>query len=328
VQTSFREAWLPFLSSPAPDWKFFPDSIALFRFQGDFLSTDWQFFSDLTIPTPPRPQQPEPLQDPELTLAYLRQIRTLGSLKFGADTDAVSVANKVTKFLESRMIRNDFPASTLLAVRENLPPPPSLEDLRSGLEADRALFLRVAQYLESLPSGTSAAAGITRWADKKAAVAWGLNESGRFQLANDLAADLNRKASGLEDLMQKTFLSGPAWRQWLSGDPGSGLSPLLIGGLGGFRAFERTRSDYLVARGALDVRILLQTEGVDAARKVPDPFLRGAFFQLEEMEDRLTTFCSYTPPGDDGPVRIRLPDSLRESLNSAAGKTSPDAQGR
>jgi len=147
VQTSFREAWLPFLSSPAPDWKNFPDSIALFRFQGDFLSTDWQFFADLPIPTPPRPQQSEPLQDPEFTLAYFRQIRTLGSLKFGVDTDTVSVANKVMKFLETRVIRDDFPAFTLVAVRENLPPPPSLEDLRAGLEADRALFLRAAQFL-------------------------------------------------------------------------------------------------------------------------------------------------------------------------------------
>jgi len=328
VQTSFREAWLPFLSGPAPDWENFPDSIALFRFQGDFLSTDWQFFADLPIPTPPRPQQSEPLQDPEFTLAYFRQIRTLGSLKFGVDTDTVSVANKVMKFLETRVIRDDFPAFTLVAVRENLPPPPSLEDLRVGLEADRALFLRAAQFLESLPSGTSAAAGITRWVDKKAPVAWGLNESGRFQLASDLATDLNRKASELAGLRQKTFLSGPAWRQWLSGDPGSGLSPLLVGGLGGFRAFEQARSDDLVAKGALDVRILLQIEGVDAARKVPDPLLRGAFFQLEETEDRLTTFCSYTPPGDDEPARIRLPDSLREAFNPAAGKTSPDAQGR
>ena len=328
VQASFREAWLPFLSSPAPDWRSFPDSIALFRFQGDFLSTDWQLFSELVVPAPLRTNQYEPLEDPEFTLAYLRQIRTLGSLKFGADTDTMTVANKVNAFLTTRVIQDDFPASTLLAVRENLSPPPSLEDLRSGLEADRALFLRAADFLVSLPPSTSAAAGIARWADKKAAVAWRLNEAGRHYLASDLAADLYRKASELEGLRQKTFLSGPAWRQWLSGDPGSGLSPLLVGGLGGFRAFEQTRSDYLVAKGALDVRILLQTEGVDAARKVPDPLLRGAFFQLEETENRLTTFSSYTPAGEDEPVRIRLPDSLRGSLNPGAGKTSPDAPGR
>ena len=328
MQTSFREAWLPFLSSPAPDWENFPDSIALFRFQGDFLSTDWQFFAALPIPTPPRPQQPEPIEDPEFTLAYLRQIRTLGSLQVGADTDSMSVANKMMKILETRVIRDDFPALTLSVIRENLPPPPSMEDLRSGLEADRALLLRAAQFLQSLPTGTSAAAGITRWVDKKAEAAWRLNEVGRFRLASDLAADLNRKAAELDGLMQKTFLAAPAWRQWLSGNPGFGLSPLLADGLGGFQAFEQTRSDYLVARGALDVRILLQTQGAEAARKVPDPLLRGAFYQLEETEDRLATFCSYTPAGYGEPVRIRLPDSLRESLNPTAGKTSPDAQGR
>jgi len=328
VQTSFKEAWLPFLSSPTPDWKSFPDSIALFRFQGDFLSTDWQVLADLTNPIPQLPQQPEQFQNPEFTLAYLRQIRTLGSLKFGANTDSEGVANKMMKILETRVIRDDFPTLTLLAVRENLPPPPSLEDLRSGLEADRALFLRAAQFLQSLPTGTSAAAGITRWMDRKAETAWGLNEYGRFRLASELAADLNRKAAELDRLMQKTFLSAPAWRQWLSGNPGYGLSPLLVDGLGGFQAFEQTRSDYLVAKGALDVRILLQTQGAEAARKVPDPLLRGAFFQLEETEDRLTTFCSYTLPGDDEPARIRLPDSLRESLNPAAGKTSPDVPGR
>ena len=328
VQTSFREAWLPFLSSPSPDWKNFPDSIALFRFQGAFLATDWQVLTDLANPKPQLPQQSEEFQDPEFVLSYLRQIRTLGSLQVGADTDSMSVANKMMKILETRVIRDDFPALTLSVIRENLPPPPSMEDLRSGLEADRALLLRAAQFLQSLPTGTSAAAGITRWVDKKAEAAWRLNELGRFRLASDLAADLNRKATELEGLMQKTFLAAPAWRQWLSGNPGSGLSPLVAAGLGGFQAFEQTRSDYLVARGALDVRILLQTQGAEAARKVPDPLLRGAFYQLEETEDRLATFCSYTPAGYGEPVRIRLPDSLRESLNPTAGKTPPDAPGR
>ena len=328
IHTAFREAWLPFLSNPPPDWKRFPDSIALFRFQGDFLSTDWPALPNLAHPVPQPAQSPETWPDPEFTFAYLRQIRILGSLRLGAETDTVGVAHRVMKILETRVIRDDFPSFTLLAIRGNLPPPPSLEDLRSGLEADRALFLRAAQYLQSLPPGTSAAAGITRWMDKKAEAAWVLNELGRFRLASDLAADLYRKASELDGLTQKTFLSGPAWRQWLSGNPTSGLSPLLADGLGGFQFFEQTRSDYLVAKGALDVRFLLQTQGAEAARKVPDPLLAGSYFQLEETEDRLATFCSYTPTGGDGPFRIRLPDSLRESLNSVDGKTSPDAPGR
>lgn len=328
TRTAFREAWLPFLSNPPPDWKRFPDSIALFRFQGDFLSTDWPTLANLAHSTPQPVQSPEQLPDPELTLAYLRQIRALGSLRLIAETDTVGAAHRMMKILETRVIRDDFPSFTLLAIRENLPPPPSLGDLRSGLEADRALFLRAAQFLQSLPPGTSAAAGISRWMDKKAEAAWALNELGRFRYASDLAADLNRKASELDGLTQKTFLSGPAWRQWLSGNPGSGLSPLLANGLGGFQFFEQTRSDYLVAKGALDVRFLLQTQGAEAARKVPDPLLAGSFFQLEETEGRLVTFCSYTPTGYDEPARIRLPDSLRESLNSADEKTSPDAPGR
>ena len=328
-RTAFQEAWLPFLTSPPPDWKSFPDSIALFRFQGDFLATDWQTLAELFDPQPELPRQPEQVEDPELTLAYLRQIRNLGALDLGGPgTDTIRVSHRIMKVLETRVIPDDFPTSALLAIRKNLPPAPTLEDLRNGLEADRALFLRVSQFLESLPPGTSASAGISRWSGKTAAEAWSLNERERLATANELAADLKRKSMDLDRLLQKTFLTGLAWRQWLAGDPSADLPPLFADGLAGFRFFEQTRADYLVAKSGLEVRIALQTRGAEAARKVPDPLLRGAFYQLEETEDRLATFCSYTPAGYDEPVRIRLPDSLRESFSPAAEKISPGGPSR
>jgi hypothetical protein len=232
------------------------------------------------------------------------------------------------KTLETLVVPMDLPLPTLLAIRENLPPPPTLADLRVGLETDRALLLRTAQFLESLPPGTSAAAGLTRWLGARAAVGWNLNHSGRFAQARDLAADLSRQASALEHLVQKTFLAGPAWRQWLSANPAAGLPPLLTDGLDGFRFFEQTRSDYQLARAALEVRLALQTTGADAARKIPDPLVPGSFLQIEVSEDRLTTFGSSLPASADVPPRFRLPDSLRSALNLAAEKTSPDVPGR
>ena len=328
IRLAFREAWLPFLTNPPPDWKLFPDSIALFRFQSDFLSTDWKVVTDLVNPTPELAQQSGRVEDPELTLAYLRQIRNLGALDLGGHgTDTMRVANRIMKVLETRVIPDVFSAPNLLAIRENLPPPPTLEDLRAGLEADRSLFLRAADFLESLPPGTSAAAGITRWSGQRAEAAWCLNELGRWKTSRDLAIDLKRKSSDLNLLLQKTFLTGPAWRQWLAGDPAAGLPPLLAQGLGGFFSFEQIRTDDLVARGALDVRIALQTQGADAARRIPDPFRPNSFFQIEETEGRISTFCSHKPAGFDEPARLRLPDSLASLLSPTDRKTSPDAQG-
>jgi len=327
AQAALREAWFPFLSGAEPDWKRFPDSTALFRFQGDFLSTDWRTLADLVNLRPGQPQDRDSLGDPEFTLAYLRQIRKAGSIHWN-ETDVVYAAARRVKIVETQVLPADFPLESLIAIRDGLGPAPTLEDLRAGLEADRALFIRIARYLESLPGETTAAAGLARWLGNKVEGGWILQESGNFSRAQELAADLNRKAFELDSLLQKTFLTAPAWHQWLAGNPEVGLSLLLVRGLAGLRYFEETRTEFIVTQAALEVRLALEAGGMAEARRIPDPLRPGLFFQLQETESEFRTFCSYIPPKADQPASFRLPDSLRPNLNPEAEKISPDAQDR
>lgn len=327
VRTAFREAWEPFLAAPPPVWQNHPDSIALFRFQGDFLSADWGAYAELVNLEPGNPQDEDRLDDPEFQLRYLGQLRRLGTLSW-SETDGVGVSARIVKLLEEKILPENFTLETLQAVRRSLSAALTLEDLRAGLDADRALLLRAAQYLSSLPAGTSPDLAMARWLGRAAdtgRIPW---EDEKFPDARAWAAQLKEQAAGLEALRQKTFLAGPAWRQWLAGNPESGLSPWLARRLAGMRFFERNQKEWGVICGALDVRIALEENDGTRARRIPDPLQPGSFFQIEATEAGVRTFCSYIPDGEEQPASFRLPDYLRPAINPTGGKNSPDGPDR
>jgi len=327
VRTAFRQAWEPFLAAPPPAWPTYPDSTALFRFQGDFLSADWGPYAALVNLQPGNPQNRDSLDDPEFQLRYLGQLRRLGTLSWN-ETDGVGVSARIVKLLEEKVLPENFTLETLQAVRRSLSAALSPEDLRAGLDADRALLLRAAQYFSSLPAGTPPDFAVARWLGRAVGTDGILLEGGTFPDARALANHLQQQAAGLDALRQKTFLAGPAWRQWLAGNPESGLSPWLGRRLAGMRFFERNRKEWGVIGGALDVRIALEENDGTQARRIPDPLQPGSFFQIEETDAGMRTFCSYVPDGETQPASFPLPAYLRLELNPADGKKPPDGQGR
>lgn len=306
ARAAFRAAWEPFLFGTTPDWRRFPDSAALFRFQGDFFSADWKPYADLVNYQPATPENDGALADPEFTFAYLRQIRNLGSA-IGNETDAINLSARAAKTLETRILPEIFSLDTLLAVRQRLPAPLTLEDLRAALDADESLLKRAADYFASLPPATRAGLALTRWLGKKAEEGWVLTENGRLGTAGDLASGLQRKAAELDGLRQKTFLSGPAWRQWSAADPGTGLPSWMAPAMAGFRYFERGQTEFRVLRSALEVRIALEQGGLAEARKIPDPLQAGSFFQVEETAEGFRASCSYRPPEAAEPASFLFP---------------------
>jgi hypothetical protein len=181
------------------------------------------------------------------------------------------------------------------------------------LEADRSLFLRTSSYLESLPSSTSAKAGLTRWLRDESDASWYLQESEQPATARDLAALLRRDAALLDTLQQKTYLSAPAWRQWLQGIPGTGLPPMLSKGLGGFKDFENVRTLFLITRAVVEVKIALEQGGVEAARTVPDPSRPGSFFLAEPVPSGVRVSSSYIPAGKNEALSWIIPSPSRET---------------
>ena len=207
----------------------------------------------------------------------------------------------------------EVPREWLESLRAGLAPAPTMLDLRASLRADRALFLRAADLLEKLPPGTSARAGLFRLLQDENDTRWYLRSSGNPETASQVGSQLRRDVDHIEILWQKTFLSGPAWRQWLSEDPGQGLSPLLAKGLGGFLAFENVRMNYLVALSALDARIALEQGGLEAARRVPDPARPGAFFQAEKTEGGVRLSSAYVPQGKTDALSFFVPTFLEKA---------------
>ena len=316
VQTAYLNAWEPFLSGPKPDWVRFPDSILLFR-SSFFLLKLNQRLADLLTYQPGQADQrrftSDPRQNPEFFLSLLRQCRTLGAVRFGQlqweGTETVRAAELMTQCVAEILAEPDFPLPALVTIRANLTPAPDLSEMRAGLSADRSLFLRTAEYLESLPPSASAQAGLTRLLQSDFESEWYLARAGKPASAQELGALLRRDASQLGLLEQKTFLPAPAWRQWLSGNPGVGLSPLLAQGLGGFLEFEATRSAYLVTQAALDARISWEQAGIEAVRKIPDPARPGSFFRVEESDEGVRLFSSLVRAGDTNNLSFLFPRS-------------------
>lgn len=313
-QQTYLQAWQPFLEGPAPDWPKYPDSILLFRSTMLLLGQNKKAAQLLTY----RPGERKsvdcvsnPEEAPELMLPLLRQCRNLGAIRFGilqweySETirTAEFTANGVMNLVSEPGVSREW----LESLRAGLAPAPTMLDLRASLAADRALFLRAAEFMENLPLGTTAPAGLFRLLRDEGDARWYLRSSGNPQTASEVGLQLRRDVEQLENLRQKTFLSGPAWRQWLSEDPGQGLNPLLAKGLGGFLAFESVRMNYLVALSALEARIALEREGLEAARGVPDPARPGSFFQAEAKPEGVLLSSAYIPPGKTNALSFFVP---------------------
>ena len=95
--------------------------------------------------------------------------------------------------------------------------------------------------------------------------------------------------------------------QWLSGDPGAGLSPLLSKGIDGFKDFESTRASYILTQAALKARIAVEKNDMEAALRVPDPTRPGAFLRVLQTEEGLRISSSYVPAGETNSVVFLVP---------------------
>ena len=300
---SYLKAWEPFLSAPPPDWVRFPDSTRLFRANlADIL--EW----------PPGYQAGAFLVD-DLSRGFLKTFRHLGALRFGfglgtinpwGTTDVIGLFRTFCEMTQDGLL----PGESFLSSR---PSPPEITDLRQALRADQALFLRTAEYLENMPENTSGAAALSRYLKNQGDADWFLEKADPKISARDLAAYLRRDAEQIVTLEQKTFLSGPAWRQWLQGNPKAGLSPTLQAGLAGLQEFEQVRLRYQVTLAILDARQRVLSSGLAAANRLPDPAQAGEFLQVNQGEDFLTISSKF-----------RLPDASTNGLTIAfPAETTP-----
>lgn len=304
---NYLKAWEPFLSAPPPDWIRYPDSTRLFRanmaeildFPAGYNAGEFLIY--------------------DLSRGFLKTFRHLGALRFGfglgsvnpwGSTDVIGLFRTFCEMTQEGLLPGEIFFSSP-------PPPPGVGDLRQALRADQALFLRTAEYLENLPEKASGTAALSRYLKNQGDADWFLQKAGPQISARELAAYLRRDAGQIATLEQKTFLSGPAWRQWLQGDSGAGLSPTLQAGLAGLREFEQVRLRYQVTLAILDARQRVLSDGLEAASRLPDPAQPGAFLQINQMENSLLISSNF-----------RLPDSLTNGMtitfpSESASKSQP-----
>jgi len=273
-KAAFLAAWEPFLGGPPVEWEKYPDSARLFRSN---------LFNLLENPSGQNFAE-ELFFGPDFR--FVKILKGLGTLRFGSlsswsFTDTVilskSLLDKTTSFQGS----DDLLRTTIA----NFPPPPTVDDLRSGLRVDRSLFLSAAQYLEGLPPSTSAKLGLTSFLDEPRDAEWFL---GRLPKPNfdviGLAAHLRQASQQISSLEQKTFLPYQAWRQWLAGNPSQGLPVILAESLQGIQEFETIRTRHQLTQAFLRAALTFREAGLDASRQTPDPARPGQFLQVETSD--------------------------------------------
>lgn len=299
-QIRFQDAWEPFLSAPPPDWKRFPDSAIFFRSQFPLGAGPYQDLFSYAFYEPGNPPswslQPE--DQPRFLLRIFRQCANLGTLRFGnfsgwATTDAIAT----TGFCEEIIKRSDYFFSPQNQSPEEMlalaPAPPAILALREGLKTDRAVFLRSVEYLQSLPIGTPAAVALTRLLGNKGDADWFIRRLDNPKSAQQLAAILREGAEQIGSLEEKTYLSGPAWRQWVTGDPDRGLSPSLQGTLQGMRDFEQKVMEYQISLAFLQAAVAYRQSGVAGMSNIPDPARPGSFLAVTSSESTITLSSAY-----------------------------------
>jgi len=314
ARARFLEAWEPFFQGPGPDWIGHPDSVRLFR-STFFLTRPWAATLVLLGYEPGGRNYSaflnEPADFPEFLLPLVRQSRNLGVLRLGQPawdaSELVSAADAVRQGIENLLLQPGETAETLEAWRTLIAPAPTLADLRAGLEVDRSFLLTTADFLMKLPTSTQAEAGLRRFLPEGLEGDSFLDAYDRPENARELAERIRDHAEQLDTLLQRTFLSGPAWRQWLAHDPGSGFRPPLSGQLGAFVDFEDVRMKYQVALAALEVRTRLARGDLPGSRQVPDPALPESFLRVEDQSGGTRVSSFYQPPGKTEPLSFLLP---------------------
>ena len=299
-QAKFRQAWEPFLSGPAPDWAKFPDSAIFFR--SHFPPIDNSYREILGYGFYESEQPPswggEPDDQPEFFLRLLRQTTNLGALRFGGLSGwAVTDMVRGAKLSEEMVRKSDYFFSPRSQNPEELlslaPPPPTVVTLREGLKTDRAVFSETARYLESLPPQTPAKIGLTRLLEDEGDASWFVSHVNNPKTVRDLATILRQGADQISLLEQKTYLSGPAWRQWLRGNLETGISPALQGSLEGIQDFEKTTLEYQVSLAFLQASAAYRKSGVEGMRNIPDPARPGSFLTITDSTNGITLSSAF-----------------------------------
>jgi len=298
-QAKFREAWEPFLSGPTPDWAKYPDSAIFFR-EFPPLANSYQNIFHYAFYEAEQPQTwgGESENQAEFYLRLFRQTSTLGTLRYGSLSGwAVTDATSGAKVSEEMIRKAGYFFSPQSQNPEELlpwtPSPPTVATLREGLKTDRAVFFRSAQYLESLPPQTPAKIGLTRLLGDEGDAGWFVSHVNNPKTVRDLATILRQGADQIGSLEQKTYLSGPAWRHWLTGDLGSGMNPALQGALKGMAEFEQVQMRYQVSLAFLQASAAYRKSGVEGMRNIPDPARPGSFLSVTNSTNGITLSSAF-----------------------------------
>ena len=294
-QAKFLDAWESFFSAPIPEWANFPDSALYFRSQFPLLSKESKDLFSYGFYEPGRPESwtLRVENQPDFFLRLFRQCTYLGTLRFGilsgwTVSDTVAAADYSEQTIQKSKYfffqPNPVPEQILgLAVAT-----PTTSSLREGLKTDRAVFLRTAEFLQSLPAETSAHVSLTRVLGNQRDAEWFLRRIGHPQTSRELAILLRHGADQIALLEQKTFLSAPAWRQWLSGNIGDGLNPVLREALAGMQEFEEKTAEYRVALAFLQASAGYRKSGVEGMKNIPDPARPGSFLRVTTSTNTIT----------------------------------------
>jgi hypothetical protein len=296
-QAKFREAWEPFLSGPQPDWEHFPDSALLFRSSGLFLINDYHDNFEHALHEPGQPSTQE--NSTEFLIRLIRQTTTLGTLRFGGLSGwGISDSVSLVRALAHEILRKSqycFPPESEnpeLLLRW-APSPPTIQTLRNGLKTDHAVFLRAAEYLESLPGHIPPSMALTHLLGDKGDAEWFFSHLENPTSTRDLASAIRLGAEQISLLEQKTYLSGPAWRQWTTGNPEGGLCLALRGSLDGMKKFETTQMEYQVALAFLKASAAYRATGIEGMRTIPDPAKPGSFLAVTNSTNGITISSAY-----------------------------------
>jgi hypothetical protein len=251
-----------------------------------------------------QPEQPSTQENStEFLLRLIRQTTTLGTLRFGGISgwgmsDAVFLVGAMAEetFQKSKYFFPSRSENPELLLRW-APSPPTIQTLRSGLKTDHAVFLRAAEYLDSLPANIPASMALTHLLGDKRDAEWFVSHLESPKTTHDLASAIRLGAEQISLLEQKTYLTGPAWRQWATGNPESGLCPALRGSLDGMKEFETTQMEYQVALAFLKASAAYRTTGIEGMRTISDPARPGSHLAVTSSTNGITISSAYQKDG-------------------------------